>query len=92
MRRGVLNKPVKRVRLERIALRYAEEFLAAARRSRGLHGRFVSAPLTLEDFRNYVRAKQRAPNLGYCVIGEHEQLVGVINLNEIVHGMLQSAF
>ena len=71
----------------------ADAFVAAARRSRRLHGVWVQAPDTLEAFDAYLRRARRADQacLLICRQGDGE-LVGVANVSAIVRGSFQSAF
>jgi ribosomal-protein-alanine N-acetyltransferase len=80
------------VRLERASLHHGAAFVAAVRRSRKLHSRWVSPPATLEAFGDYLQAKRNPAHVSYFVIAESQQLVGVININEIVRGLFQSAY
>jgi len=78
----------------------AVAFLAAARASRRLHGRWVRPPVSPERFAVYVarfgvgaRDPLRANNVGFLVLrGADDALVGVFNLSEIVRGVFQSAY
>jgi ribosomal-protein-alanine N-acetyltransferase len=81
------------VTLVRPTTRWSARFLAAARRSRGLHGRWVSAPSTPATYRAYLRRLRRPTHEGYlvCLRGSRE-LVGVVNISEIVHGVLRSGY
>jgi ribosomal-protein-alanine N-acetyltransferase len=82
-----------RVRIERASLRHATEFVEAARSSKRLHKAWVAPPATLDAFRNYVRAKRNPFHASYFVFAEPSGvLVGVININEIVRGLFQSAY
>ena len=72
-------------------MRHAEAFVAAVRRSRKLHRHWVSPPNTLAAFRDYIQAKRSPAHVSYFVLAG-EQLVGVININEIVRGLFQSAY
>jgi len=82
-----------RVRLETPSPRWLPVFLAAVKRSRRLHGRWVSPPATPAAFRAYLRRLRRPSQAGYfiCLDGRAE-LVGVVNVSEIVRGALQSAY
>jgi len=81
-----------RIRLERASLRHAAAFVEAVQRSRKLHARWVSPPASLEAFQDYLQSKRGASHVSYFVVAEPEQLVGVININEIVRGLFQSAY
>src|SRR5690606_31003240 len=80
------------VRLVRPSPRHETAFLAAVRRSRRLHGVFVEPPSTSEEFARYLR-RQRQPNqVSFLVVdAATDELVGVVNLNEIVRDSRDSA-
>jgi [ribosomal protein S5]-alanine N-acetyltransferase len=63
------------------------------RRSRALHRPWVSAPETRAAYRAYLR-RTRLPNqAGYLVrLRDSGELVGVVNLSEIVRGNFRSAY
>lgn len=67
-------------------------FVAAARRSGALHRPFVHAPSTPDAFRAWLlRAREPGRACHVLVDRRTRALVGVVNLNEIAHGALQSA-
>jgi ribosomal-protein-alanine N-acetyltransferase len=82
-----------RVTLLKPTTGWSARFLAAARRSRRLHGRWVSAPSTPAAYRAYLRRLRRPTHQGYlvCLRGSQE-LVGVVNISEIVRGVLRSGY
>ena len=65
----------------------------AARRSRTLHTPWVSPPSTASAYRAYLRRVHRPTHVGYfvCLRGSDE-LVGVVNISEIVHGAFRSGY
>ena len=68
-------------------------FLAAVRRSRKLHGDFAHPPSTVEKFRASLARQLDASHQGHLVLeAATDEIVGVINLNEIVRGPSQSAY
>ena len=69
-----------------------DEFLAAVRRSRKLHGRWASPPGTAEDFDAYLQRLRNETHLSYWVCTERDELAGVININEIVRGRFCSGY
>ena len=82
-----------RVSLVRPSGRWAAEFVAAARRSRRLHGRWVRPPSTPTAYRAYVRRLRRPTHEGYLIcLRDSEELVGVANISEIVRGALRSGY
>jgi ribosomal-protein-alanine N-acetyltransferase len=82
-----------RIILETPTLKRRDEFLSAAARSRRLHAPWVSAPRTAEAFDRYIDRINRPRHVGFFVVvkGSNE-LVGVINISEIVHGNFRSAY
>jgi len=68
------------------------EFLAAVRRSRKLHGRWVSAPSTTERFDAYLNRLNKDTHLSYWVVTESNELAGVFNVSEIVRGLFCSGY
>jgi len=81
------------VRLETPSLRRLDDFLTAVRRSRKLHGPWVSAPLTPTAYRAYLRRLRDERHVGYLVcLRDTGELVGVVNISEIVRGGFQSGY
>lgn len=82
-----------RVSLVRPSGRWAAEFVAAVRRSRRLHGRWVRPPSTPAAYRAYVRRLRRPTHEGYLIcLRDSNELVGVANISEIVRGALWSGY
>lgn len=82
-----------RVRLRRPTAEDERPFLAAVRRSRDLHGVFTRPPSNRERFRAMLERQQDPSHEGFLVVdAASDELVGVINLNEIVRGPFQSAY
>jgi [ribosomal protein S5]-alanine N-acetyltransferase len=81
-----------RVQITSAALEYEAQFLAAVRRSRELHQPWVSPPRSKADFRYYLSIKQGGNNASYFVLSPEDELVGVINLTEIVRGVFRNAY
>ena len=83
----------RRVRLERPTGRRMADFLAAVRRSRRLHAAWVSPPATVAAYRAYLRRVRRPTHAGYLVCrADSGELVGVVNISEIVRGNFDSAY
>jgi [ribosomal protein S5]-alanine N-acetyltransferase len=80
------------VRVEPIGPEHMQVFVAAARRSRNLHGRWVAPPTTETTFQTYLRTRQGPASQGYLIFTPKGELAGAINLNEIVRGLFQNAF
>lgn len=86
------KKPV-RVRLEAPTGGRAEEFFAAAARSKKLHGRWAKPPTTPEAYLALVKRANAERCAGFFVVDDHgDALAGVVELSEIVRGGFQSAY
>jgi len=67
-------------------------FLAAVRRSRSLHHPWVSPPSTPKEFAIYLERSSSDSHRGFLVIHRRTgDIVGVINLNNLIRGAFQSA-
>jgi RimJ/RimL family protein N-acetyltransferase len=66
-------------------------FLSAMTQSKKFHEPWVQAPLTSEDFQNYL-ARYQQPNQKSYLVCIDDHIAGVFNLNEIVRGAFQSAY
>lgn len=80
------------IRLEKPRVAHMGEFLGAVRRSRGLHKGLVQPPSTAEAFRGYLARNRRANYVSHLVMAGEHDLVGVVNISEIVRGNFQNAF
>lgn len=91
VRRAIVKS---RVQLEPPSARRVREFLLAVKRSRKLHGRWVSPPWTPTAYRAYLRRlRGGTTHVGYFVcLRESGELVGVVNVSEIVRGAFRSAY
>ena len=68
------------------------ELLALNLASREMHYPWISPPLTAHMFKVYLRRTQRDDHAGYAIcLRENHEIVGVININNIVQGALRSA-
>jgi len=84
---------VSRIVIRKPALRYRDEFLAAACRSRSFHRRWGDPPKTPERFRDYLRRHRSPQHEGHFLIDRSTgDLVGVVNVMEIVRGTFQGAY
>ncbi len=82
-----------RVRLESPSLTREREFLEASRRSHASLRRWVRPPLTAPGYRAYLRRLRGPAHEGhFVVLRSSGDLVGVVNLSEIVRGALQGAY
>lgn len=81
------------IKLKRPSIRDEEGFLRAVRRSRSLHKGLVSPPATPESYQRFVRSLRRRNCVGFLVtLRDTGDLVGVVDVNEIVRGFFQSAY
>jgi ribosomal-protein-alanine N-acetyltransferase len=68
-------------------------FLAAVRRSRALHRPWIPSPNTRKKFEAYLKRMASDSHRGFLVVlRQSGDMVGVINLNNIIRGSLQGAF
>ena len=81
-----------RIRLRPISLKDEAEFLRAVRRSRRLHRPWVYPPATKARFRRYVKTQRRPTRISYSVRAATGELVGLINISEIVRGAFHSGY
>ena len=82
-----------RVQLKRPSALDERRFLAAARRSRAFLGRRAPPPCTPKAYRAYLRRLRNPAHDGrFVVLRTSLELVGVINVNEIVRGHFRSGY
>lgn len=67
-------------------------FLAMTQQSQVFHHPWVKAPLTHNEFVEYIQRYQQANQKSFLVCSPENSLVGVFNINEIVYGCFQSAY
>ena len=84
--------PVSRVTIRPPSLEDCEAFLKAVHRSTGLQHPYVYPPDTAEAFKQYVNRITRSEYVGHLIcLQQSGEIVGVINLNDIIRGSFQSA-
>jgi len=82
-----------RVTIRPPTLRDWTAFQAAVRRSRALHHPWVAAPKRRKKFEAYVKRATSDSHRGFLVVSGHSgEMVGVIDLGNIVRGLLQGAY
>ncbi|HEY5915743.1 MAG TPA: GNAT family protein [Verrucomicrobiae bacterium] len=82
-----------RVRIRRPTPADAPAFIAAVRRSRSLHHPWVSPPRTRKEFARYLeRAASESHRCFLIVHRGTKEIVGVINVNNLIRGAFQNAF
>lgn len=67
-------------------------FLMAVSRSRELYEGWVNPPSTQEGFARHLVKYSADNNFSYIARDDEGQLIGCVNINEIVRGAFQSAF
>lgn len=81
------------VKLKHPSLKDEAPFLKAVKKSRSLHKGFVSPPSTSEGYQKFLRSLRKKNTVGFLVsLPETGNLVGVVNVTEIVHGYFQSGY
>jgi GrpB-like predicted nucleotidyltransferase (UPF0157 family)/predicted acetyltransferase len=68
-----------------------DAFITAMQRSQALHHPWVKAPLSREEFDEYFQRYQQ-PNQKSFLVCQANNIIGVINVSEIVRGSFQSAY
>lgn len=87
------RNPIAKVLIRKPRLADEEMFLNAVRRSLKLHRPWVYPPATSRTFRKYLASKNGAAHLAFLVWRRKpRELVGVVNISEIVRGSFQSAY
>lgn len=82
-----------RVMIRGPVLRDREEFLECVQASRKLHASWIAAPNSRAAFRVYVNRTRGPSHRAFVVcLRESGDIVGVVNLNEIVLGLFRSAY
>lgn len=79
-------------RIEPASAEHQSAFLAAVRRSAALHRPWVKPPSTPAAFHAYLAKYVGFRAMSFFALTGADQLVGVINVSEIVRGSLQSAY
>lgn len=67
-------------------------FLAAMQRSVEFHSPWTKAPITTQQFHEYIERYQQINQKSYLICNDKEHILGVFNINEIVRGLFQSAY
>jgi ribosomal-protein-alanine N-acetyltransferase len=81
-----------RTALAEVAAADGREFVAAALRSRRLHGRWAYPPTDTPTFRSYIERLTQGEDAGFLVrLLPDGDLAGFINVNNVIRGALQSA-
>ena len=70
-----------------------DEFLKLVQKSYALHHPWVSPPFTQTNYEDYLERIQRDSHQGFLIKqNKTHQMIGVININEIVRGCFQSGY
>lgn len=67
-------------------------FLAAMQTSRTFHHPWVKAPLTSQEFHDYLQRYQQPNQKSFLVCIPSGDIAGIFNINEIVRSLFQSAY
>ena len=78
--------------LQRLRASHQMRFLDSVARSTKLHDPWVSPPNTSDAFRKFVDKYSGDRHISYLAVTDDADLIGCINLNEIIRGSFQSAF
>ena len=70
-----------------------QEFLSACKESMEMHHPWVEAPSDEERYQQYIQGINFDSHLGFFIRQRSDrQLIGVVNINEIVKGVFQSGY
>lgn len=67
-------------------------FITAMQNSQTLHRSWVKSPQTPQEFRDYFQRSQQINQKSFLVCDTSENIAGVFNISEIVHGFFQNAY
>ncbi|OGT38477.1 MAG: alanine acetyltransferase [Gammaproteobacteria bacterium RIFCSPHIGHO2_12_FULL_37_14] len=67
------------------------EFLVAMQRSQSLHHPWVKAPLTSQEYKDYLQRYSQDNQKSFLVCNQNN-IAGVFNISEIVRGLFQNAY
>jgi ribosomal-protein-alanine N-acetyltransferase len=82
-----------RVCLEEASRKRETEFLERVNASQRLHRPWLKAPQTVQQFRDFLTRTRGERHVSFFVCtADTAELAGVINVNEIVRGLFQSAY
>ncbi|HEX4642733.1 MAG TPA: GNAT family N-acetyltransferase [Candidatus Acidoferrales bacterium] len=81
-----------KISLARPSAQRRAEFLAAAARSRKLHGLWTSPPRSTKEFGQYVKRFHSPAHIGFWILTETNEIAGVANISEIVRGRFRSGY
>ena len=80
------------ITIEETEKKHEVAFIEAVQRSRTLHQNWVTPPSTPEMYSEHLRKFASENNASFLALSESKDLVGCINLSEIVRGSFQSAY
>ncbi|MBL7481324.1 GNAT family N-acetyltransferase [Legionella bononiensis] len=69
-----------------------EHFVTTMARSQSLHHPYLKAPSTSQEFQDYYLKYQQTNNKSYLALNKDHLIIGVFNINDMVHGVFQSAY
>ena len=80
-----------KISISKINLSLKNDFLLFTNENKEFHEPWVAAPLNAEMFQEYAERYDEAKHVSFWVMRDNE-IIGVINLNEIIRGQFQNAF
>ena len=81
-----------RIYIRKVRSSDKQALIAMAHSSQHLHHPWITPPQTANMFRLYLRRTQREDAEGFvCCLRQTDEIVGVVNLNDIVYGSFLSA-
>ncbi|MDF1654459.1 MAG: GNAT family N-acetyltransferase [Coxiellaceae bacterium] len=80
-----------RITIRQLQASDQQAFLIASVKSIDLHRSLITAPKTDNDFKKYLLKYSEDRNYSFAVLA-NDELAGVVNLNEVVRGVFQSAY
>ncbi len=69
-----------------------DKFLAVMQHSQSLHHPWVQAPITSQEFDQYLQRYQLPNQKSFLVMTPANEIAGVFNVSEIVRGLFQNAY
>ncbi len=73
-------------------LKDSQQFLAAVSQSEFIHHSFTKAPATSEEFIDYIAQFNQPNHKSWLICSEIGDIIGVINLSQIIRGCFQSGY
>jgi len=81
-----------KVRLEVPGPEHEHEFLESVKRSGALHRPWVSPPASPKAYRAWIENQDGRTNVAFLAISTEGEIVGVVNVSQMVRGLFCSAY